>query len=141
MAQNILIIDDEWTIQLALQARLSARGFSVQLASDGPSGLLAARQYRPDVILLDLRMPDMDGFEVLRRLRSSPETSSIPVIILTANIQDSVKQQARSAGAARFLTKPFESKDIINAIQAVTSTSVCAPTEAATCTPTQINPS
>jgi CheY-like chemotaxis protein len=141
VAQNILIIDDEWTIQLALQARLSARGFSVQLASDGPSGLLAARQYRPDVILLDLRMPDMDGFEVLRRLRSSPETSSIPVIILTANIQDSVKQQARSAGAARFLTKPFESKDIINAIQAVTSTSVCAPTEAATCTPTQINPS
>ncbi len=128
MTQKILIIDDEWTIQLALQARLSAHGFSVQLASDGPSGLLAAQQYRPDVILLDLRMPDMDGFEVLRRLRSAPETSSIPVIILTANIQDSVKQQARSAGAARFLTKPFESKDIINAILAATSKGVCAPT-------------
>lgn len=128
MTQKILIIDDEWTIQLALQARLSAHGFSVQLASDGPSGLLAAQQYRPDVILLDLRMPDMDGFEVLRRLRSAPETSSIPVIILTANIQDSVKQQARSAGGARFLTKPFESKDIINAILAATSKGVCAPT-------------
>jgi len=128
VTQKILIIDDEWTIQLALQARLSAHGFSVQLASDGPSGLLAAQQYRPDVILLDLRMPDMDGFEVLRRLRSAPETSSIPVIILTANIQDSVKQQARSAGAARFLTKPFESKDIINAILAATSKGVCAPT-------------
>lgn len=128
MTQKILIIDDEWTIQLALQARLSAHGFSVQLASDGPSGLLAAQQYRPDVILLDLRMPDMDGFEVLRRLRSAPETSSIPVIILTANIHDSVKQQARSAGAARFLTKPFESKDIINAILAATSKGVCAPT-------------
>lgn len=128
MTQKILIIDDEWTIQLALQARLSAHGFSVQLASDGPSGLLAAQQYQPDVILLDLRMPDMDGFEVLRRLRSASETSSIPVIILTANIQDSVKQQARSAGAARFLTKPFESKDIINAILAATSKGVCAPT-------------
>ncbi len=128
MTRKILIIDDEWTIQLALQARLSAHGFSVQLASDGPSGLLAAQQYQPDVILLDLRMPDMDGFEVLRRLRSASETSSIPVIILTANIQDSVKQQARSAGATRFLTKPFESKDIINAILAATSKDVCTPT-------------
>lgn len=128
MTRKILIIDDEWTIQLALQARLSAHGFSVQLASDGPSGLLAAQQYQPDVILLDLRMPDMDGFEVLRRLRSASETSSIPVIILTANIQDSVKQQARSAGAVRFLTKPFESKDIINAILATTSKDVCTPT-------------
>jgi len=127
MTLNILIIDDEWTIQLALQARLSAHGFSVQLAGDGPSGILAAERHRPDVILLDLRMPDMDGFEVLRRLRSAPETSSIPVIILTANIQDSVKQQARSAGAAGFLTKPFESKDIINAILAATSKAVCSP--------------
>ena len=141
MSRHILIIDDEWTIQLALQARLSAHGFTVQLASDGPSGLLAAQQDRPDIILLDLRMPDMDGFEVLRRLRAAPETSSIPVIFLTANVQDTVKQQARSAGAAGFLTKPYESKDVVNAILAAPCKAVCSPPPAIPCTSIPTSPS
>ncbi|MFG0260253.1 MAG: response regulator transcription factor [Phycisphaerales bacterium JB041] len=121
MGLNVLIIDDEWTIQQALHARLKANAFNVSMAGDGPSGLIAAAEHRPDVILLDLRMPDMDGFEVLRRLRASPGTASIPVIMLTANIQDVVKQQARRAGAADFLTKPYEASVVMDTINAVTA--------------------
>lgn len=116
MSKSVLVIDDDWTIQQALLARLSAHGYEVVLASDGPAGLAAAEGQCPDAILLDLRMPDMDGFEVLRRLRTIPCVASVPVIFLTANIQDTVKDQARAAGAAGFLTKPYEASAILELI-------------------------
>lgn len=121
MNARVLIIDDEWTIQQALQARLLAHGFEVLMACDGPSGIEAARKQHPDVILLDLRMPDMDGFEVLQHLRASPEAASIPVIFLTANVQDTVKQKALSAGASGFLPKPYEPTVVLEAIRRATS--------------------
>jgi len=121
MNARVLIIDDEWTIQQALQARLLAHGFEVLMACDGPSGIETARQQHPDVILLDLRMPDMDGFEVLQHLRASPEAASIPVIFLTANVQDTVKQKALSAGASGFLPKPYEPTVVLEAIRRATS--------------------
>ncbi len=123
---RVLIIDDEWAIQRALEARLTASGFTVQLVSSGQAGLDAVAEglasgNPPDAILLDLRMPEMDGFEVLRRLRSSPLTAVIPVIFLTANVQDTVKQQAVHAGAAGFLTKPYEPGVVVAAILRVTA--------------------
>lgn len=121
MSKQVLIIDDEWTIQQALLARLSAHGYRVTMASDGPAGLIAAQEECPDVILLDLRMPDMDGFEVLRRLRARASTAEIPVIFLTANIQDTVKEQAKAAGAAGFLTKPYEASTVLDAIGSATA--------------------
>lgn len=117
MNARVLIIDDEWTIQQALQARLLANGFEVLMACDGPTGIETARTQRPDVILLDLRMPDMDGFEVLQQLRATPEAASIPVIFLTANVQDTVKQKALSAGASGFLPKPYEPTVVLEAIR------------------------
>jgi two-component system chemotaxis response regulator CheY len=116
MSKTVLVIDDDWTIQQALRARLSAHGYLVALASDGPAGLRAAQAHCPQAILLDLRMPDMDGFEVLRRLRAMPELASVPVIFLTANIHDTVKEQARAAGASGFLTKPYEASAILELI-------------------------
>lgn len=121
MSKQVLIIDDEWTIQQALQARLTAHGYRVQMAGDGPTGLAAAQSDCPDVILLDLRMPDMDGFEVLRRLRAEDSTSEVPVIFLTANIQDTVKERAKAAGAAGFLTKPYEASTVLDALGTATS--------------------
>lgn len=121
MSKTVLIIDDEWSIQQALQARLTAHGYCVKMASDGPAGLTAAQEDCPDVILLDLRMPDMDGFEVLRRLRAEGRTSEVPVIFLTANIQDTVKEQAKAAGAAGFLTKPYEAATVLDAIGTATA--------------------
>jgi len=121
VGHRVLIIDDEWAIQLALRARLAAHGFSVETASDGPAGLAAACANPPELILLDLRMPDMDGLEVLRRLRDDQRTVVIPVIMLTANVQDTVKQQALNAGAAGFLTKPYESEVVLEAIRTALS--------------------
>ena len=121
MAQRVLIIDDEWTIQLALKTRLVAHGYAVELAEDGPSGLAAAKREPPDVILLDLRMPEMDGLEVTQHLKAAPETVDIPVIMLTANVQDTVRQQALNAGACDFLTKPYEPKAVLDAIRIATS--------------------
>lgn len=118
MGRRLLIIDDEWSIRQVLEARLVACGFEVATAGDGSEGLDAARRSSPDVILLDLRMPDMDGFEVFRQLRAHDRTRGVPVIFLTANIQDTAKDQARAAGAAGFLTKPYEASAVLEAIGA-----------------------
>jgi two-component system OmpR family response regulator len=112
-----LIIDDERYIAQALMLRLRASGNDVQSACDGASGITAVSEWKPDVIMLDIRMPDMDGFEVNRRLRARPELAEIPVIFLSANVQESARQAALAAGAHAFLTKPYESKDVLAAIR------------------------
>ncbi len=116
MPHDVLIIDDEWAIALALGARLTDRGFKVRTARDGHAGLKAAKEARPDAILLDLRMPDIDGFEVQRRLNADADLASIPVIFLSANVLDSAKQQACGAGAAGFFAKPYQSDEIVAAL-------------------------
>lgn len=119
MPSRVLIIDDEWTIAKALSSRLGLSGFDARSAPDGVSGLRAAADFRPDAILLDLRMPDMDGFEVLRRLRADDALAHIPVIILSANVQDSVRQEAMASGAAAFFCKPYEHKQVIASLHRV----------------------
>lgn len=108
MPHKVLIIDDEWMIVRALTARLSTLGFEMRTAPDGLAGLAAAKSFQPDIILLDLRMPDIDGFEVLRRLRADQSLARIPVIILTANVKDTVRQEATVLGAAGFFCKPYD---------------------------------
>lgn len=114
---RVLIIDDEWTIARALTARLLASGFLTETAPDGVAGLEIARRTRPDAILLDLRMPDIDGFEVFRRLRADSALRHIPVIFLTANVQDTARAEAMASGAAGFFGKPYDSKLIIAALR------------------------
>ena len=116
MHESVLIIEDERCVAQALTIRLRAHGYDVHWAPDGASGL-AAMELHPDVILLDIRMPEMDGFEVNRRLRARPEFSGTPVIFLSANVQESARQAALAAGAHAFLTKPYESKDVLAAIR------------------------
>lgn len=117
MLERVLIIDDERFIAQALTIRLRAAGYDVHWAFDGASGIAAAAKWRPDVILLDIRMSGMDGFEVNRRLRAQPNLASTPVIFLSANVQESARQAALAAGAHAFLTKPYESKDVLAAIR------------------------
>lgn len=118
MPSRILIIDDEWMIARALSARLGAFGFEIKAAADGMTGLEAARTFVPDVILLDLRMPDIDGYEVLRRLRADSRLAEIPVLILTANVQDTVRQEAQVLGAAGFFCKPYDPKKLVACVNA-----------------------
>jgi CheY-like chemotaxis protein len=119
MPHKVQVIDDEWAVTEALVARLNASGFETHASPDGAAGIEEARTFGPDVILLDLRMPDMDGFEVLRRLRADPALAAIPVIVLSANVQDSARQLALASGAARFFSKPYLAADLVDAIHGV----------------------
>lgn len=113
----VLVIEDEIAIASALNIRLTAMGYRVELAHDGRSGIAAAVSKRPDVILLDIRLPDIDGIEVCNRLKAHPDVASIPVVIVSANVNDVTRGEAQGAGAAACLAKPYEIQDVAAAIE------------------------
>ncbi|MGH3443085.1 MAG: response regulator [Nitriliruptorales bacterium] len=118
---SVLVVDDEPGIRQMLDMALSVRGMTVTGASDGASGLAAARAKTPDVIICDVMMPGMDGFEVTRRLRSDPHLRDIPVILLTALAGDMDQWQGWSAGAASYVTKPVDPELLVSEVKRVTS--------------------
>src|SRR5262249_37592972 len=105
-ARVILVVDDPSDTREIYSLYLSSRGFRVPTASDGLSGLDAACRHQPDVIVMDLSMPGVDGIEAMRRLRADPRTSHIPIVLLTAYPLHAVQGGALDAGADDFLTKP-----------------------------------
>ena len=115
----MLVVDDDEAITTPLKIRLCAAGYDVSSAPDGISGLKAAHEKRPDVILLDIHMPGMDGFEVNRRLKAVPKLSDVPVIFLSAHAQEATRQDALAAGAKYFLPKPYRAVQLIAVIEAV----------------------
>src|SRR4051812_25519147 len=120
MPRKILIVDDDKAIANLTALRLRALGYDIDVAFDGTSGLAKARTNRPDLILLDVRMPDLDGFQVCESLRAETAFSDIPVIFLSANVQDAAKRKASALGAM-FLPKPYEMDDVLAAIDHVTA--------------------
>ncbi len=115
MPPKILIIDDEPSILNLVSAYLRPEGFEVYTATDGPSGLKAARAYKPELIVLDLMLPGMDGLEVLNRLRRE---SSVYVILLTARAEETDKIVGLSVGADDYVTKPFSPRELVARIKA-----------------------
>ena len=113
MSRNVLIIDDERALSQALAVRLRAAGFNPSTADNGLNGLAAAEANPPDAIVLDMRMPDLDGFEVHARLKQRAELAAIPVIFLSANVQDSARQSALASGAWAYLTKPYDPREVV----------------------------
>jgi two-component system KDP operon response regulator KdpE len=111
-----LIIDDEIQIRRLLRMALEAKGYTVRDAENGQVGLQEAVFLKPDVILLDLGLPDMDGVEVLKRLR---EWSSVPVLILSVRDQEAVKLAAFDAGADDYVSKPFSTAELIARLTAI----------------------
>ncbi len=107
MTARVLIVDDVPANLKLLDAKLTAEYFDVLKASSGPEALEAAKEQQPDIILLDVMMPGMDGFEVCRRLKDMPETEHIPVIMVTALDQPKDRVQGLESGADDFLTKPL----------------------------------
>src|SRR3972149_3083784 len=106
MSARVLVVDDLPPNVKLLDAKWSAEYFDVVTASDGPSAIAAAQTKSPDVILLDVMMPGMDGFEVCRRLKGDPATMHIPVIMVTALSEVSDRGHGLQSGADDFLTKP-----------------------------------
>lgn len=111
-----LIIDDEIQIRRLLRLALESRGYEVREAENGQLGLQEAAFHRPDVVLLDLGLPDIDGSEVLKRLR---EWSDVPVLVLSVRDQENVKVQAFECGADDYVTKPFGTAELIARLQAI----------------------
>ena len=115
MKNKILVIDDEESIRDLVTAYLRQEGYEYYTANDGPSGLKAALAYRPDLIVLDINLPGMDGIEVLTRLRRE---SDVYVIMLTAKAEETDKVIGLSVGADDYLTKPFSPRELIARIKA-----------------------
>ncbi len=112
---KILIVDDEVAITNLLSAYLKPEGYEVYTAADGPAGLKAARTYQPDLIVLDVMLPGMDGVEVLTRIRRE---SDVYVILLTARTEETDKIVGLSVGADDYVTKPFSPRELVARIKA-----------------------
>ena len=111
--EKVLMVDDNSTNLQVLQAMLEGKGYRLLAARDGTSALAVAARAAPDLVLLDIRMPDMDGYEVCRRLKSDPQTSDIPVIFLSALEQTQAKVKGLELGAVDYITKPFQPEEVI----------------------------
>lgn len=114
--KNVLVIEDDHDTSNLIAEILGNAGYTPAAAYDGESGIEMAKAEQPDLIVLDLMLPNIDGLEVCRRLAGDDNTRSIPVIVLTAKKELSTKLSSFVAGARRFLTKPFEDEELINEI-------------------------
>jgi two-component system KDP operon response regulator KdpE len=123
---RVLVIDDEAPILRALKINLTARKYDVSTAADGASGLAAMARERPDVLILDLGLPDMDGTEVIRGVRG---WTSTPIIVLSAWGQESQKVAALDAGADDYVTKPFGMDELLARLRAAVRRASPAPDE------------
>jgi DNA-binding response OmpR family regulator len=107
MATKVLVIDDEAPIRLLCRVNLEAEGMDVLEAADGPSGLEKARAERPDVVLLDVMMPGLDGWRVAEELLDDPRTEAIPIVFLTARAELRDRARGIDLGGVDYVTKPF----------------------------------
>ena len=107
-ARRILVIDDEPDILKVLRIRLEKHGYEVWTAATGQSGVLACHAKLPDLVILDLMLPDMDGLDVCKKLKTSPKTAAIPIMMLTARSESSDEVLGLELGADDYVTKPFE---------------------------------
>lgn len=116
---KILAVDDEPHIRRLVQVNLERHGYEVVTASDGKDALEKVASEKPDLVVLDVMMPYMDGFEVLQTLRKNPETRDLPVIMLTAKAQDADVFRGWQSGADLYLTKPFNPMELISFVKRI----------------------
>ena len=119
MSKKILVIEDEKDIQELLQLYLKREGYDVRIAKEGETGLRKASQERYDLILLDLMLPQVDGLEICRSLRSRPQTADIPIIMITAKVEESDRIVGLEMGADDYITKPFSPREVVARVKAI----------------------
>jgi DNA-binding response OmpR family regulator len=116
---TILIVEDEPRIAELARDYLAHAGFAVRLAVDGPTGLASALRDRPDLIVLDLGLPGLDGLDVTRKLRADPATATVPIVMLTARDDELDKLLGLELGGDDYLTKPFSPRELVARVRAV----------------------
>jgi len=115
--KKILIVDDERDIIKALMIRLQGAGYDVVTAFDGAQGVFMAHKEKPDLIILDIRMPAGNGFSVAQRLKRSTHTFTIPVIFLTGSPDKGSEEKAMALGARFYIKKPYDPEELLDAIR------------------------
>jgi len=115
--KKILIVDDERDIVRALMIRLQTGGYDVVAAFDGAQGVFMAHKEKPDLVILDIRMPAGDGFSVAHRLRHSSDTRSIPIIFLTGSPERNAEERAAELGARFYIKKPYDPEELLDAVK------------------------
>ena len=119
MALKVLVCDDERHIVRLIQVNLERAGYQVVTAFDGKEGLEKVGSEKPNIVVLDVMMPYMDGFEVLKSIRREPETVDLPVIMLTAKAQDRDVFEGYHSGADMYLTKPFNPRELVTFVERI----------------------
>ena len=114
MAMRVLVVDDEPNIVMSIEFLMKRAGFEVQVARNGREALEALDGAPPDLLLLDVMMPEFDGYEVCERVRRRPEWSRTKIIMLTARGRDAERQRGLALGADRYVTKPFSTRDLVD---------------------------
>jgi two-component system, OmpR family, KDP operon response regulator KdpE len=115
LKQNILVVDDEAQITRVLKTTLSTRGYGIRTAADGEQAMQTLKAWAPDLIITDLRMPNVDGLELCRRVRKE---SRIPIIVLSVKGEEAIKVEALDAGAEDYITKPFSINELLARVRA-----------------------
>ena len=121
--RTVVVVDDEPDVVLLCRVNLEFEGFRVLDAADGDAALELVRTELPDIVLLDVMLPEHDGWTVLERIKTDPRTSDIPVVLLTAKVQEADRTRGWRAGAAEYVTKPFSPTDLSRIVEDVLATS------------------
>jgi len=117
--RHVLIVEDEENIVESLSFLLEREGFKVTSVLDGAQALSGIKTTRPDLLILDVMLPGVDGFEILRAIRSDPAHKDLPVIMLTAKMQQQDRRTAESIGVSAFVTKPFSNADVVATVKSL----------------------
>lgn len=116
---RVLVVDDEPNIVLSIEFLMEQAGFEVVTADDGEQALAKVNDSRPDLLLLDISLPGISGFDVLERLRSEEATVHLPIIMLTAHGRDVEREKGLALGADDYITKPFSTQALVEKVQAL----------------------
>ena len=117
MTRRILIVDDEPNIATSLEFLMRESDYDVRVAPNGEEALRLAESFRPDVVLLDVMMPQRSGFEVCRKIRENPALRDMKIVMLTAKGRDVEKEKGLNLGANAYVTKPFSTKELMNTVR------------------------
>jgi DNA-binding response OmpR family regulator len=113
---RILVVDDDRVIQQLLKVNLELEGYAVEVADDGEEALAQFELFRPDLVVLDIMMPRLDGWEVCRRLKSDTDSARVPIVLLSARAQEADVQRGTELGVAAYVTKPFDPISLLDLI-------------------------
>ncbi len=122
MSKRVLVVDDEPNIRLSLEFLMRKAGYEVTGVEDGEAALAAVKEATPDLMLLDVTLPKLNGYEVCEAVRANPEWKGVRILMLTARGREIEREKGLALGADDYVTKPFATKDVVERVQALLST-------------------